>query len=387
VAPDVPARGRGERLITLRHITGLTQGALAGRLGVTQSFVSHVERGIRPMPDSFVIAAAREFQLPETFFTVQPSPSDTGTPTFRKSSRATARDEERVTALYGEAARVFSRVSEASNYARADLPDPAEFAFDAEVAAEALRSRAGLPAGAPVLNVTRTLERLGIGVVDHLDSVNVASAHVGVSRPSPFNDRPLVALATELPGAVKRLTLLHEACHLIFDRELSGPITSTRSPEEKRAFRFAGAFLLPAEVVRERVSESLNLHAFLPIKADYGISVGAILRRSRDLGVISSGRYRSLTIQWSSQGWRANEPVPVADERPLLFGQALRKVFGSHPVSKAANNLGVSPAWINRWIHADDPADDAVSESSGSVIDLASRRQAAAFRRAERAQT
>jgi len=163
---------------------------------------------------------------------------------------------------------------------------------------------------------------------------------------------------------------MHEAHHLIADRNLAGPITSTRSPEEQRAFHFAGAFLLPERVVRRRVSESLNLHGYLPIKADYGISVGAITRRALDLGMISSHRYRSLSIQLSSAGWRTNEPVDVADEKPLLLGQALRKAFGNQAVARASHVVGSDPEWILRWIH---DGDAETPPCPTNVIDISER--------------
>jgi Zn-dependent peptidase ImmA (M78 family) len=148
-------------------------------------------------------------------------------------------------------------------------------------------------------------------------------------------------------------------------------VSGTRSPEEKRAYKFAGAFLLPEKVVRQRVSETLNLHGYLPIKAAYGVSVGAIIMRARDLGVITSGRARSLQIQLSSQGWRTNEPVRVADEKPLLLAQALRKVYGKQATAEAAHVLGTSPDWIHQWTHtqADPPAPE-----PAEVLDLAAAR-------------
>lgn len=370
MAPE-PPKPVGQRLTALRQIYGLTQGDLAERLGVTQSFLSHIARGARPMPDSLAVDASREFGLPVSFFAVQQTPAEMGPVTFRKNSRASARDEGRVIALYDEAARVFRAVSEESGYPAADLPDPADYDGDAELLAEALRSAAGLGPEDPVLNATRSLERFGIGVVDNLDQLNDDTrGHTAVSRPSHFNSRPLLALVAEVPGAVKRLTLLHEAGHLIFDRDLVGPVSGTRSPEEKRAYRFAGAYLLPERVVRHRVSETLNLHGYLPIKADYGISVGAIIMRARDLGVISANRARSLQIQLSSQGWRTIEPVPVADEKPVLLGQALRKVYGKQATAKAVLDLGTAPEWINAWIHAhvEPPGPE-----PGKVIDFSER--------------
>jgi Zn-dependent peptidase ImmA (M78 family) len=301
-----------------------------------------------------------------------PTPADLGAATFRKSSRATARDESRVVALFDEAARLFRQVSESSGYQSADLPDPRDYDGDVERVAEAVRTRLKLGADDPLPNATRALERLGIGVVDNLDELDEETrGHTAVSRPSKYNSRPLVAMTAAVPGAVKRLTLLHEAGHLIFDCDLAGPIASTRSPEERRAYKFAGAVLIPERVVRSRISESLNLHGYLPVKADYGVSVGALIMRARDLGVIGTDRARSLQIQLSSQGWRsAGEPVPVADERPLLLGQALRQAYGKQATAKAAHDLGTAPEWINQWTHQ---TTEASAVDSGRVIELRRR--------------
>lgn len=353
-------RFNGQRLTALRRIFSLTQTALAKRLDVTQSFLSQVERGSRPTPNSLVVQASSAFKLPMAFFAVQPAPLELGQITFRKTSRASAKEEERVSEFYNEAARLFRTVSAASGYVTADLPDPSEYDDDPEKVASVMRRVSGLSDEEPVLNVTRTLERLGFGVVDRLDERGYSGGHTGVSRPSRLNDRPLLALVDTVPGAVKRLTLLHEAYHVIADADLTGPIRSTRSLEERQAFRFAAAFLLPERVVRHRVSESLNLHGYLPIKADYGISVGAITRRAKDLKIISNERYRSLSIQLSSAGWRTNEPVEVADEKPLLLVQALKRAFGSQSVARASHVVGCAPQWILRWTHGTDTDGTAV---------------------------
>ena len=92
--------------------------------------------------------------------------------------------------------------------------------------------------------------------------------------------------------------------------------------------------------------------------------------RARDLGVISADRARSLQIQLSSQGWRTNEPVPVADEKPVLLRQALRKVCGKHAAENAAHELGTASEWINArtHTHAESPA-----REPGKVIDFTER--------------
>jgi Zn-dependent peptidase ImmA (M78 family)/DNA-binding XRE family transcriptional regulator len=344
---------RGERLVVLRDLKGLTQGELAEKLKVSQSFISHVEKGSRPLPITVAIEASTEFKLPASFFSVGQGVTEMGQHTFRKLARASARDERRVKALFDEAARFFFGVSAAAGYKTVDLPDPADYIGDPEECAEALRESAGLGPEDPVKNMTRLIERRGVGVITHLDDTTaIASDHFGISRPSQLNGRPLVAITHQLPGAVQRNSLAHELGHLIFDGNLTAPVSGTRASEEARAFRFASALLIPQRVMVKRVTSTLSLHGYLRIKADYGISVAATVRRAKDLGIIAPERYRSLNIQLSSQGWRTNEPVDVAIEEPRLLGQSLAEIYGENGWRISASQYGLDPALLTRWLPA-----------------------------------
>ena len=145
-----------------------------------------------------------------------------------QEASARAKDERRVTALYTEAARLFHAVSSASGFQPRQLPDPANFERDPEACAVTLRRSAGLAPDEPVKNVVRLLERHGIGVVVAPldDSQTAISDHLGVSRPTSLNDRPLIATVHELPGAVQRLQPRSRGWTLDFRRATS----SWRSP-------------------------------------------------------------------------------------------------------------------------------------------------------------
>lgn len=367
--PGTNAELRGTRLLVLRQIEALTQVQLADALNVTQGFISQVEKGFKALPQEVATGAADAFDLPIEFFMVRPSLTDEGFATFRKSSKATAQDEKRVTASFGEAARLFQAASQASGYRTTDFAGLRE--YDEELTARNVRAALGLGPDEPVLNAIRAVERLGVGVVHDLVEVPEDNReHTGVSRPNPFVDRPLIATVGVLPPAVGRMTVMHELGHLIFDADRDAPIRGSRALEERRAFRFSAAMLIPASVIRSRVTESLTLHGYLPIKADYGISVAAIIVRAADLGTISADRKRALFIQLASNGWRRNEPVQVAPEAPLLIRQATERAI-SADAREVAKVTGISYSNAARWTGLPLTRPD---HGLAEVIDLRSRR-------------
>lgn len=363
---------RGERLVALRELQGITQAELAKTLGVTSAALSHVVNGARPFPEAWAHAASQAFAIPVEFFAVATTPADTGVLTYKKKANARRRDEKRVDRLYAEAARLFRHASTASGYHEAALPNPADFNHDPELLAEEVRRQAGLGPTDPVPNVVRLCERLGVGVIDNLDTeADDEPRHSGASRPSPYETRPLIALTADHSAAYTRFLVAHELCHLIADRDLDRSLTSTRDPRELRANRFASALLLPREVALQRLSPTMTLHGFLRVKADYGVEVRGLIHRARELGIIDRDRERSLYIQWSSSGWRNEEPVPVPAEKPLLLAQALRKAEGKSYAARLSHTLGVPAQFITLWTQdRDDP-----QPNLAPVISLNNRRR------------
>lgn len=338
---------RGARVLALRQMEGLTQAELAGQLNVTQGFISHVEKDLKPLPQELAALAADKFDLPIQFFSAPRDLTDEGVVTFRKSSKASARDEAKVTSTFGDAARLFRMASEGSGYQVADLEALRD--YDENITADNVRGQLRLGPDDPLLNATRAAERLGVGVIHDLVELSADLAdHAGVSRPNPFVNRPLIATIGSQPPAVLRMTVMHELGHLIYDRDRTTPIRGTRTVEERRAFRFAGAMLIPAHVVTQRITETLTLQGYLRIKADYGVSVAALIVRAADLGAISAQRKRSLFIQLSSQGWRRDEPVAVAAETPLLMGQAAKRGI-SNSTREIAETVGIRYNDATQW--------------------------------------
>ena len=347
---------RGERIGALQNLTGLSQSKLGEKLEISQPFVSKLISGDAPLPAEVAHKASLEFSLPLSFFTSTPGNLTTVVPTFRKNSTATVGESRKIRQLLLEANRAWSDVSEASGYV--EFPDQlvaGDTDLSVEMAANNVREIAGLTENEPIANMTRLVERLGVAVIRNLaKGTGRETNHEGVSLPSKDNRRPLIATVHPLEGARARLTLAHELGHLIFDNDRLYPILSTRAVEEKRAFQFAAALLLPKKIAEETIDQHSVLTDFVPLKAKYGISVSAIIKRASDLGLITQTRARSLHIQISAAGWRTEEPVPVAEEHPILFNQAATRIWGDAGLSYLmSEQLGLSASWVSRWLEFD----------------------------------
>lgn len=346
----------GRRLGVLRRIHGLTQQEFGERIDLHQTQLSRIERG-GSLGIEIAHRASSAFGEPLTFFKVPEFTVPLGPTAFRRRAAANAAEKARVNELYREASRVFAKVSEDSGYREAELPDPEQ---DLTRIVDSVREQHGLTPHDPVRNLTRMFERLGVGVINNLDDLHEDpddSNISGITMPTRRNTRPIVATTSLGRGDVQRMTLAHELGHLVFDRDAPTISCSTRSPQEQRAFALGSALLLPEGVIRKRINEKSTLRDYLALKTDYGLSAAAIMLRAHRLGLISSDRYRVLSIQHSSRGWRRDEPVEVPTEDPLLLAQAIKKVYPKSTYARASHELGLAPARLRRWA-ASDEADE-----------------------------
>lgn len=364
----------GERIAALCDLHRITRSALAEQMGVSQGFISQLVNGTTQLPADFVAKLCAQFSLPPRFFVRQWLPGQHAAVTFRKRSSTSARDDRRIKILFSEASRLWYTAAETIDFPRPDLPLAEEHNWDAESCAELIRQEEGLSAYAPVNNVIRLFEKRKIAVTTGLDPTNAGSRdHVGISRPSRDNSRPVIGIVGTPPGGVLRLTVAHEAGHLIFDRDREFPISGPRSMEERRAYRFAGALLIPEIIMRNEVTETLPLRGYLSLKARFGMNASAIIQRAHDLGIITQERLRTLFIQMSSQGWRENEPVEIPEEQPLLFKQAIGHCWPELTVTSASEATGVPASLISDWLGTVNEKKEDLKASSGeNVVQLSS---------------
>lgn len=141
----------------------------------------------------------------------------------------------------------------------------------------------------PVPNVLEMLEYRGIKVFE----LNTSGKFDGFS--SIVKDIPVIVLNKKLDPIRKRFTALHELGHLIlkFDEN------KEHHRREKLCHSFAGAFLIPKSMFLREFGEhrySISLPELITVKEYFGISVQALMMRSKVLNVISESRLINFFI-------------------------------------------------------------------------------------------
>ncbi|MFA1418486.1 XRE family transcriptional regulator [Corynebacterium diphtheriae] len=309
-----------QRLKDLRHSMGMTQKEFAQHLECTQSSLSEVENGRKENYD-LIQKAVFAFRVPSSYFEASPSQYGSGTLNFR-TYKVPAKVQDAFASTFYEAERAL--LSTPSNTSvvpllDADLNDrtaPLPLSL-IETAAMETRRRLGIPTSGPVFNVTHAIENAGHRVCTITNNFVDISRIDGASSPA-FNPegRGLIATTEKQDGGRVRFTRAHELGHLVLHTSIRPGIEKVR---ESEANLFAGAFLLPEKDAREMFSEFLTLEGYARIKAQYAVSIAALIMRAHQLSLVSAKRYRSLFIQLSSRGWRTEEPVEIPVEISTSF--------------------------------------------------------------------
>ena len=119
-----------------------------------------------------------------------------------------------------------------------------------------------------------------------------------------------IAETPDATGDRQRFNLAHELGHVVVAP--SGDLD-----EEAVAHRFAGALLVPASLVFDQVGtrrSELSLEELLLLKRSWGVSIQCILRRLRELDVISQNHYEWWRGEILALGYSKVEPMCLPRE-------------------------------------------------------------------------
>ena len=191
----------------------------------------------------------------------------------------------------------------------------------------------------PVPDLTDTLESRGIIVFAATLDANEQCDGLAAKA----NDNPVIVVNKDRPGDRQRFTLAHELGHLVLKGRLAKGLHV-----ETACNRFAGAFLVPKEMVLKALGQRrtwLEPQELALLKAEYGLSMGGWTYRARDLGILPQIHMRSLWNLFREQGWEKKEPDPqYPPEKTRLFKQLVYRALAEDLIgeSKAAELLGLT---------------------------------------------
>lgn len=199
-----------------------------------------------------------------------------------------------------------------------------------EDAAMAVRDSFNL-GGSPLRNALDLVETMGVFVHWHdgPDEFEAVSYWSG--------NRPVMVLnSKKTDGYRSRFSVLHELAHFCLHRSV--PV---RDSFDKEADRFASAMLMPAATFARWCPKRFDRFQWLENRRTWGASVGAMVRRAKDLRVFTDYQYRDAWVSLSQAGWSTREPNPVEPECSSLH----RAFF------EAAGDEGVTPFDLAERVH------------------------------------
>ena len=331
----------GERVKQARELRGFTQTKLAELLKVTQGRIAQIEGEFRDVADSLIAEIAYHTDLPLSYFSKAPvNRLSAGSLLFRARTSISKRE---VTQSLRDAEHVFGL---AESLAR-DLDIPVSLRTldgDPREAARKTRAQLGFAAAEPARGLIRALEGIGVWVLA-IPALKGRDAFCCWAQ-ADGREIPVIAISPGCPGDRVAMNVAHELGHLIMHKNSLGRIPAEL---EKEAFAYGAELLMPESGIRPDLQPPVSLTRISRLKPKWGVSIQALVRRAYDLGVISERQYRYLFMQISSKGWRTEEPIPIAPEKPRLLKKMAEVLYGaSLPLDRIAVAADMLPAEVSR---------------------------------------
>ncbi len=303
-----------EMLVLGRKSRGLTQEELAERTLISQGHLSKYEIGEHEVPREQLAKIADVLGYPESFFFQAEEITGLGVSVLyhRKKQRLGKKKLKQIEALVNvlslQLRELLSKceITGASSFPQYDIE---EYDYDPKKIAQVMRAQWRLPIG-PVKSLIGAIEN-ACGVVIKYDFGTQDFDGLGF----PLRGiGPFFFMNKDIPTDRLRFTLAHEIGHVVMHRaKLTMEI-------EREANEFAAELLMPKDDIYEDL-RPFSLERAARLKLKWKVSIAALGRRARDLGVISESQYKRFCARLSTLGYRMKEPIALPEEKPSLPGK------------------------------------------------------------------
>ncbi|MBS3177778.1 MULTISPECIES: helix-turn-helix domain-containing protein [unclassified Pseudoclavibacter] len=335
----------------LRESRGLSGAKLAEAADVSQSTLSKMENGLVPLDPDRMQRIARVLEYPlGAFEWTDPIYGFGHTAFYHRKQQALPQTllrkiQANVNLTRIRLERLMRSAVIGANY---EMPVVEASTLGGPInVARVVRAMWQIPMG-PIENMATTVESAGV-IVLRLDFGSPKISAISMDAVGTYP--PVIILNEAHPADRERFTLAHELGHLVMHSSVELP-----DEAEAEADAFAAEFLMPASEIKTQL-RAITLERAAQLKLKWRVSMGALIRRARDLGVIDERRYRSLNVSISQKGWRKVEPVELSRDEPSVLAALIRLHLEEHGYSKEdmGQLLQLEPVELTARLHAAAP--------------------------------
>lgn len=323
----------GERLKIARMWRNLSATQLADFTGFSRQTISMLENGKLINPEfSTVQKLSEKLDFPITFFLEETKITLNESTTYFRSLLTTNKkyrveQEEKIKFI----AIVYNMLSEYLEFEKVNLPQ-IPMNTTPQAAANILREHWGL-GNKPIENIVYLAENNGLIVTDFETATGDVDAFSHKIASEDMETYLIGYSKNKRTAARIHFDVAHEIGHILLHswREDLECIEKEEFKEiELQAHAFASAFLLPEEEFRKDVSPyATNLAYYTELKKTWKVSIAAMIRRAKDLNIITADDYSRLMRNMQKQGIRKTEPLDdeLVTAEPSLLRQAIKILF------------------------------------------------------------
>lgn len=305
----------GERLKKARIYRGLTVAELANQVGCQRQTLSMYEISkSQPTDPNIVTKISAVLDFPREFFYEQPEASPKSTIYFRSLLTTGKKYRNEQITKMEFLSQIYVLLQDYIEFPQYE-PFFIEENTIPEEAAYILRNAWGLGDG-PIENLISVVEQHGILVTSFAtstDDVDAFSEFVNIGESPTY----LIAYSNNKTSAARiHFDIAHELGHIVL-HEWSEDIEDMTKDDfrkiEREANDFASAFLLPENTFgRDALASPSGAKAiayYKQLKKKWRVSIAAMIRRSKDLGVMTVDEYQTLIKIMQKRGQRKEEPL------------------------------------------------------------------------------
>jgi len=333
----------GERIQQARKASGLSMRALAEKAGISAMAISKYESNKSTPSSGVLLSLSKALGVRSEYFFRRVSVKLENI-NHREHEKLPAKEEQKV---FADTEEQLERWIALEEFVPAPWSKPFELPTnivdhistydEIEDVANQLRSHWNLGQN-PIAGLIDMLETKGIKVF--ITQYDGHKNFNGLSATA--NGAPVIVVGQTWPGDRQRFTLAHELGHLVLHGRLNKELDV-----EVACHRFAGAFLVPKDMVFKALGEHrtwLEPQELMLLKHEWGLSMQAWTYRALNLKITTKEAHKDVWRNYMRK-WKESEPDPqYPKEATRLFPQLVFRALAENLLgeSKAAELLGMS---------------------------------------------